>query len=209
VGGVWSWRGLGHGEVVARNLPNSSPRHGRYNCHFLSTSEDEGTRVTDQLGIHAPSTPLQHGIDPSVRVLRHDELCEISELQPVVGEGERFGGTLGSSHGCCEVENSYLAHLESWRVGGQVGSEESRDTSHELVLSRISMTSRKWAPSFLDENSGSTSSKKSALVILNQPFSLGLLWKLWKASSWKACADGGANRLYDLFSGELQGLRIR
>ncbi|KAF9649868.1 thiamine pyrophosphokinase [Thelephora ganbajun] len=71
------------------------------------------------------------------------------------------------------------------------------------------MTSRKWTPSFLDENNVSISSKKSALIILNQPFSLGLLWRLWKVSSWKACADGGANRLYDLFSGELEDLRIR
>lgn len=71
------------------------------------------------------------------------------------------------------------------------------------------MTFRKWAPSFLDENNHSTLSKKSALIILNQPFSLGLLWRVWKASSWKACADGGANRLYDLFSGGLEDLRIR
>jgi len=69
------------------------------------------------------------------------------------------------------------------------------------------MTSRKWAPSFLDESNTSSSSNKHALILLNQPFSLGLLWKLWKASSWKACADGGANRLYDLFPGELEDLR--
>ena len=73
----------------------------------------------------------------------------------------------------------------------------------------MSMTSRKWAPSFLAENDASTSSKKTALIILNQPFSLGLLWKLWKASSWRACADGGANRLYDSFSGDLRDLRNR
>jgi thiamine pyrophosphokinase len=71
------------------------------------------------------------------------------------------------------------------------------------------MTARKWAPSFLAENDVSTSTKESALIILNQPFSLGLLWKLWKASSWRACADGGANRLYDSFSGELRDLRNR
>lgn len=72
------------------------------------------------------------------------------------------------------------------------------------------MTSnRKWVPSFLDETNALSSSNKYALILLNQPFSLGLLWKLWKASSWKACADGGANRLYDLFSGELEDLRTK
>lgn len=71
------------------------------------------------------------------------------------------------------------------------------------------MVSRQWSPSFLNENNRSVSSKKSALILLNQPFSLGLLWRLWKASSWRACADGGANRLHDLFSGELEDLRLR
>jgi len=71
------------------------------------------------------------------------------------------------------------------------------------------MVPRKWAPSFLNENNPSVPLKKSALIVLNQPFSLGLLWRLWKASSWKACADGGANRLHDSFSGELEDLRIR
>lgn len=71
------------------------------------------------------------------------------------------------------------------------------------------MACRKWAPSFLDDNNQYISSKKFALIILNQPFSLGLLWRVWKASSWKACADGGANRLYDLLSGELEDLRTR
>jgi hypothetical protein len=78
-----------------------------------------------------------------------------------------------------------------------------------LVSLASTMTPRKWALSFLDESTTSTSSKKSALIILNQPFSLGLLWRLWKASCWKACADGGANRLYDSFSGELEDLRAR
>ena len=71
------------------------------------------------------------------------------------------------------------------------------------------MACRKWAPSFLDDNNQSISSKKFALIILNQPFSLGLLWRVWKVSSWKACADGGANRLYDLLSGELEDSRTR
>ena len=71
------------------------------------------------------------------------------------------------------------------------------------------VTPRRWAPSFLNEDNTPGSRNKSALVVLNQPFSLGLLWRLWKASSWRACADGGANRLHDLFSGELEDLRIR
>lgn len=40
-----------------------------------------------------------------------------------------------------------------------------------------------------------------ALIILNQPFSPGLLRRLWGNCAWRYCADGGANRLYDLFCG--------
>ncbi|KAF8500123.1 thiamine pyrophosphokinase Thi80 [Gautieria morchelliformis] len=43
---------------------------------------------------------------------------------------------------------------------------------------------------------------KSALIILNQPFKEAVFSLLWSSSSWRACADGGANRLYDLFPSE-------
>ncbi|EPQ51624.1 Thiamin pyrophosphokinase [Gloeophyllum trabeum ATCC 11539] len=39
---------------------------------------------------------------------------------------------------------------------------------------------------------------KYALIILNQPFSSSLLSRVWAAASWRCCADGGANRLFDL-----------
>ncbi|KAF8269552.1 thiamine pyrophosphokinase, partial [Lactarius quietus] len=42
---------------------------------------------------------------------------------------------------------------------------------------------------------------KIALIILNQPFSKPLLSRLWHASDWRCCADGGANRLHDLLTG--------
>ncbi|KAI0250257.1 thiamine pyrophosphokinase [Lactifluus subvellereus] len=47
-----------------------------------------------------------------------------------------------------------------------------------------------------DESQGPRS--KTALIILNQPFSKCLLRRLWHASDWHCCADGGANRLHDL-----------
>ncbi|XP_006459372.1 hypothetical protein AGABI2DRAFT_201549 [Agaricus bisporus var. bisporus H97] len=37
-----------------------------------------------------------------------------------------------------------------------------------------------------------------ALVILNQPFSFELLDRVWRSAKWRCCADGGANRLYDV-----------
>ena len=55
---------------------------------------------------------------------------------------------------------------------------------------------------FFSAAKGST--PPSALVILNTPIKSlsdgklsGVLGKLWEASSYRICADGGANRLYD------------
>ncbi|KAF2010351.1 thiamine pyrophosphokinase [Aaosphaeria arxii CBS 175.79] len=47
-----------------------------------------------------------------------------------------------------------------------------------------------------------TGSNQPDLLILNQPIaSVDLLSRLWARSRYRICADGGANRLYDLFSG--------
>jgi len=40
---------------------------------------------------------------------------------------------------------------------------------------------------------------RHALIILNQPFRLPLLLRLWNSSQWHCCADGGANHLFDSF----------
>ena len=57
------------------------------------------------------SMAVQHTINSAIRVPRHDELCKIGELQPVVGDSERFGGAAEGSRGCSEVENGHLAHF--------------------------------------------------------------------------------------------------
>lgn len=59
-----------------------------------------------------------------------------------------------------------------------------------------------WDVSFLEHNikddiNGSQVPNRRALIIVNQPFSSTLLQRVWDACSWRACADGGANRLYD------------
>ncbi|KAH8109581.1 thiamine pyrophosphokinase [Phellopilus nigrolimitatus] len=40
--------------------------------------------------------------------------------------------------------------------------------------------------------------ERCALIILNQPFSKDLLSRVWAACQWRGCADGGANRLFDV-----------
>ncbi|KAI0314605.1 thiamine pyrophosphokinase [Amylostereum chailletii] len=55
-----------------------------------------------------------------------------------------------------------------------------------------------WSTTFLQPSSSSSPDAKIALIILNQPFSRSLLDRVWNATSWHACADGGANRLHDL-----------
>jgi len=49
-----------------------------------------------------------------------------------------------------------------------------------------------------DKDKDGAPGSRTALIILNQPFSRPLLCRLWNASDWHCCADGGANRLHDL-----------
>ncbi|KAI5981442.1 thiamine pyrophosphokinase Thi80 [Pisolithus marmoratus] len=58
-----------------------------------------------------------------------------------------------------------------------------------------------WHLSFLNSSAPPAT---RGLIILNQPFSRNLLDILWKACSWHCCADGGANRLYDLLPDDLR-----
>jgi len=61
-----------------------------------------------------------------------------------------------------------------------------------------------WSLPFLQpraNNDNEAPGPRTALIILNQPFSEPLLRRLWHASDWHCCADGGANRLHDLLSG--------
>ncbi|KAF9476689.1 thiamine pyrophosphokinase Thi80 [Pholiota conissans] len=69
-------------------------------------------------------------------------------------------------------------------------------------------TSRSWNVKFLLENQGEAPTARHALIILNQPFSLSLLRRLWASTQWHCCADGGANRLYDAFQNEQDRLEF-
>ncbi|KAJ7475797.1 thiamine pyrophosphokinase Thi80 [Mycena latifolia] len=55
-----------------------------------------------------------------------------------------------------------------------------------------------WNTEFLQGQTTSETSSKRALVILNQAFSESLFLRLWHSSQWHCCADGGANRLFDV-----------
>ncbi|KAI0064781.1 thiamine pyrophosphokinase [Artomyces pyxidatus] len=66
------------------------------------------------------------------------------------------------------------------------------------------MAPKLWSTDFL--LSSSSYPNKLALIILNQPFSESLLERLWHASSWHCCADGGANRLHDILRAPAQRL---
>ena len=66
-----------------------------------------------------------------------------------------------------------------------------------------------WETQFLNPQRTNREGVRRALIILNQPFSLSLLETLWKACSWRCCADGGANRLYDLLGTAADGELLR
>ena len=49
-----------------------------------------------------------------------------------------------------------------------------------------------------------TSANPPDLLILNQPITdFATFSRLWKHSSYRVCADGGANRLHDMFKDDL------
>jgi thiamine pyrophosphokinase len=48
------------------------------------------------------------------------------------------------------------------------------------------------------------------LLILNQPIThFDVFARLWSHTSYRVCADGGANRLFDMFEGDLATKRER
>lgn len=57
-------------------------------------------------------------------------------------------------------------------------------------------TATSWNIDFLHSH---TSSSRRALIIVNQSFSARLFHRLWNSCTWRCCADGGANRLHDIF----------
>jgi thiamine pyrophosphokinase len=62
---------------------------------------------------------------------------------------------------------------------------------------------------FLAQGDGAAQSGEGPdLLILNQPISdFGAFSRLWTHARYRICADGGANRLHDMFSGSHQGQR--
>jgi len=56
---------------------------------------------------------------------------------------------------------------------------------------------------FLQEPSEGVINPLPKLLILNQPIANFAIFKrLWQRTDYRLCADGGANRLYDMLSGE-------
>jgi thiamine pyrophosphokinase len=65
-------------------------------------------------------------------------------------------------------------------------------------LTLLFATMASWTVGFLRHETASHISPKRALIILNQPTGGELLQRVWASCAWRACADGGANRLYDV-----------
>lgn len=67
---------------------------------------------------------------------------------------------------------------------------------HTLYMSPLTWSLPFFTPETLNKDHD-RSRRRFALIILNQPFAFELFQRLWDASEWRCCADGGANRLHD------------
>lgn len=62
--------------------------------------------------------------------------------------------------------------------------------------------------SFLCDGFKAGDSSAPDLLILNQPIThFAAFARLWKHTKYRVCADGGANRLFDMFEGGLEAQR--
>ena len=62
---------------------------------------------------------------------------------------------------------------------------------------------------FLGESTLPAGSITPDLLILNQPIaSFEVFERLWRHTRFRICADGGANRLYDIFDADRKNARI-
>ena len=98
-------------------------------------------------------------------------------------------------HSRCDVVG-YSSRSKAW-VAPDFGESA-------VNLLTVTMPSQ-WNVRFLQTNDVNTS---RALIILNQPFSVPLLLRLWQSCTWRACADGGANRLHDAFQDDASRTRF-
>jgi hypothetical protein len=61
---------------------------------------------------------------------------------------------------------------------------------------------------FLSADRGTSNEPTADLIILNQPLQdFETFKRIWSHTRYRICADGGANRLYNLFSGPLEHYR--
>ncbi|EJT98223.1 thiamine pyrophosphokinase Thi80 [Dacryopinax primogenitus] len=67
----------------------------------------------------------------------------------------------------------------------------------------MSSTTTDWSVDHIISQSGCSSpTSPCALVILNTPLEHFLVKKIWPTCQWRACADGGSNRLFDALQEE-------
>lgn len=76
-------------------------------------------------------------------------------------------------------------------------------TSLSMEADQIQAGSTRWNSTDIMSPRASTSEASQSLIILNQPITRrDIFEKLWNNCDYRICADGGANRLYDLLDGK-------
>lgn len=90
---------------------------------------------------------------------------------------------------------------------------EDKESSHRhQIIDSLKMTvpeARKYKPgAYLANGRLPDDVVQPDLLILNQPIAdFGVFSRIWSHTCYRICADGGANRLYDMFQGALENRR--
>ncbi|KAF7312319.1 TPK-B1-binding domain-containing protein [Mycena indigotica] len=134
--------------------------------------------------------PSEHLEMPSIDIQAAFYADPMHKRKPKESESSLFGNR--DSKLSDEYDNTWYLY-----VPGLVGAGTALLVVGVITFSLMTT----WTVDFLLPQT-TTITTTRALIVLNQPFSKALFLRVWNSSQWRCCADGGANRLFDILGEE-------